>query len=329
MRAATVTAFGAPDGIAPRDWPEPAPGPGQALIAVEVAEVNYPDLLVVAGRYQVLPPLPFIPGKTAVGRVLALGPDTDGPPIGTRVIAAMEHGAFAERAVATAAVLAPVPENLPSVCAAALGLAAQTAWFALTVRARLEAGDSVLVLGASGAVGLGAVAIARALGAARVIGAVRNDAGADLARAAGAHAVLRLDRPALRDSLPDELRACGGVVDVVVDPIGGEATTAALRCLAWGGRLVVLGFAGGDIACLRANYLLVKNIAVLGLQWSDYRERAPARVVSAWRFLFRLHESGALTPRIGRVLPLAQTSEALVGLAAGGGGERTLLRITE
>uniref|UniRef100_UPI001A8F5323 zinc-binding dehydrogenase n=1 Tax=Roseococcus thiosulfatophilus TaxID=35813 RepID=UPI001A8F5323 len=258
-----------------------------------------------------------------------LGPDTEGPPIGTRVIAAMERGAFAERALATAAVLAPVPEHVSSLDAAGLGLAAQTAWFALTVRARIEAGESVLVLGASGAVGLAAVAIARALGAARVIGAVRTDTGAQLAREAGAHAVLRLDRPAVRDTLRDELSACGGPVDLVVDPIGGDATSAALRCLAWSGRLVIVGFAAGDIPHIRANYLLLKNIAVLGLQWSDYRERTPERVVSAWRFLFRLYESGALAPRIGRVLPLAQTSEALVGLAAGGGGERTLLRIME
>jgi NADPH2:quinone reductase len=329
MKAATVTAFGDPHGIALRDWPEPVPAPGQALIAVEVAEVNYPDLLVVAGRYQVVPPLPFIPGKTAVGRVVALGPDTDGPAIGTRVVAAMERGAFAERALATAAVLAPVPEVVPSECAAALGLAAQTAWFALTVRARLEAGESVLVLGASGAVGLAAVGIARALGARRVIAAVRSDAGAVLARDTGADAVLRLDRAPLRETLREDLRAFGGVVDVVLDPIGGEATDAAIRCLDWGGRLVVVGFAGGDIAAIRANYLLVKNIAVLGLQWSDYRERTPDRVVSAWRFLFRLHGSGVLKPRAGRILPLARTGEAISGLAAGGGGERTLLRITE
>jgi NADPH2:quinone reductase len=326
MRAVTVETLGAPELLVTRDWPDPVPGPGQALIDVEIAEVNYPDLLVVAGRYQVAPPLPFIPGKTAVGRVVALGPDTIGPPHGTRVIAAMEHGAFAERALAQAAILAPVPDSVPPPAAAALGLAAQTAWFALAERGRLAAGESVLVLGASGAVGLAAIGVARGLGAARIIAAVRNDSGAALAKEAGAHAVLRLDRPALRDSLRAELAGCGGAVDVVVDPIGGQATEAALRCLAWCGRLVVIGFAGGDIPSIRTNYLLLKNIAMLGLQWSDYRERMPQKVVSAWSVLFQWYERGILRPRIGTVFPLDRAGEALATLTSGG-GERRLLRI--
>jgi NADPH2:quinone reductase len=328
MRAATVEAFGGPEAIVTRDWPDPVPGPGQALIGVEAAEVNYPDLLVVAGKYQVVPPLPFIPGKTAVGRVLALGPDTAGPPPGTRVVAAMERGAFAERTLASAAVLAPVPEGVAAEDAAALGLAAQTAWFALVERARFAAGESVLVLGGSGAVGLAAIGIARGLGASRVVAAVRNDAGATLAREAGATAVLRLDRPDLRDALRADLAASGGPVDIVLDPIGGEATEAALRCLAWCGRLVVIGFAGGGIPAIRANYLLVKNIAVLGLQWSDYRERQPAKVVAAWAEVFRLYAAGALRPRIGAVLPLDHAAEAVAGLAEGGGGLRRLIRIS-
>jgi NADPH2:quinone reductase len=328
MKAATVEAFGGPEAVALRDWPDPVPATGQAVIAVEVAEVNYPDLLVVAGTYQVVPPLPFIPGKTAVGRVLAYGPGASGPPVGTRVIAAMERGAFCERATATAAVLAPVPDAVGAEQAAALGLAAQTAHFALAERARLAEGESVLVLGGSGAVGVAAIAIARGLGASRVIAAVRNDAGAAVAREAGADAVLRLDRPDLRDGLRADLAAAGGAVDVVLDPLGGEATEAALRCLAWGGRLVVVGFAGGGIPTIRANYLLVKNIAVLGLQWSDYRERQPAKVVAAWRAIFAMHEAGLLRPQIGSVLPLDRAGEALAAVAAGGGGMRRLLRIS-
>jgi NADPH2:quinone reductase len=327
MRAATVEAFGGPDSVVLRDWPDPQPGPGQATIAVEFAEVNYPDLLVVAGKYQVVPPLPFIPGKTAVGRVLALGPGTTGPAPGTRVVAAMERGAFAERTLASAAVLAPVPEGVPASTAAALGLAAQTAWFALAERAALRRGESVLVLGASGAVGLAALGVARGLGASRVIAAVRNDAGAALARAAGAHAVLRLDREALRDSLRTQLAEAGGAVDVVVDPVGGDATEGALRCLEWCGRLVVVGFVAGSIPTVRANYLLVKNISVLGLQWSDYRERQPAKVVAAWQSLFRFQADGLLRPEIGRVLPLEAAAEALRTLSAGGGGARTLLQM--
>jgi NADPH2:quinone reductase len=327
MKAATVEAFGGPDAVVLRDWPDPVPGPGQALIGVEVAEVNYPDLLVVAGRYQVVPPLPFIPGKTAVGRVRALGPGTAGPAPGTRVIAAMERGAFAEQTLASAAVLAPVPDAVSSETVAALGLATQTAWFALTERARFVPGESVLVLGGSSAVGAAALGVARGLGGARVIAAVRNDAGAELAMEAGAHHVLRLDRPDLRDALRADLARLGGPVDVVIDPLGGEATEAALRCLAWGGRLVVVGFAGGGIPTIRANYLLVKNIAAMGLQWSDYRERQPAKVVAAWRELFALHAAGFLKPGIGAIHPLAEAGTALAELAAGRGGRRRLLRI--
>lgn len=329
MRAATVEAFGRPEQIVTRDWPDPVPGPGQAVIAVEVAELNYPDLLVVAGKYQVVPPLPFIPGKTAVGRVVALGPDTDGPPIGTRVIAAMERGAFAEQALASAAVLAPVPDGVSPEAAAAMGLAAQTAWCALTERARLAADESVLVLGGSGAVGLAAIGIARGLGASRVIAAVRNEAGAQLAVEAGAHHILRLDQAELRETLRADLAKVGGAVDVVVDPLGGEATEAALRCMAWGGRLVVVGFAGGGIPSIRANYLLVKNIAVMGLQWSDYRERQPGKVVAAWRALFRLHADGFLKPQIAAIHPFKDAGVALAALELGGGGRRRLLRIAD
>jgi NADPH2:quinone reductase len=327
MKAATVEAFGSPEAVVTRDWPDPVPGPGEALIAVEAAEVNYPDLLVVAGKYQVVPPLPFIPGKTAVGRVLALGPGTQGPTIGTRVIAAMERGAFAEQAVTAAAVLAPVPDAVSAEEAASLGLAAQTAWFALTERARLAAGESVLVLGGSGAVGLAAIGVARGLGARRVVAAVRNEDGARLAAEAGAHHVLRLDRPDLRDVLRADLAAVGGPVDVVIDPLGGEATEAALRCLDWCGRLVVVGFAGGGIPSVRANYLLVKNIAVLGLQWSNYRDMQPEKVTGAWRALFRLQTDGFVRPRIGNVFPLERAGEALADMATGQGGLRRLINI--
>jgi NADPH2:quinone reductase len=239
----------------------------------------------------------------------------------------MERGAFAERTLAAAAVLAPVPDAVAPEEAAALGLAAQTAWFALTARARMQAGESVLILGASGAVGLAAIGVARGLGAARVVAAVRNERGAALARDAGADAILHLDRDDLRETLRAELAEAGGPVDVVIDPVGGAATEAALRCLGWCGRLVVVGFVGGSIPALRANYLLVKNISVLGLQWSDYRERTPDRVVAGWRFLFRLQADGFLRPRVGRAFPLAEAGQALMALAGGGGGERTVLRL--
>ncbi|MFL1461774.1 NADPH:quinone oxidoreductase family protein [Roseococcus sp. DSY-14] len=325
MRAALVQAFGGPDAAAfTTGAPEPQPREGEALVALEAAEVNFPDLLAISGRYQLKAPLPFVPGVLAVGRVVSGGPYAPG----TRVAASVDWGAFAERAAVPANGLAPLDEDIPAPEAAALGLAAQTAWFALAERARLQPGESLLVLGASGAVGLAAIGIARALGAGRVVAAVRGEAHAALAQAAGAHHVLRLDGLELRDGLRAALAGCGGPVDAVLDPVGGEATEAALRCLDWCGRLVVVGFAAGGIPAIKANYLLLKNIAVLGLQWTDYRARQPDKVRAAWRDIAGWWRAGLLRPVIGATLPLERAAEALAMVAQGAGGRRVVLDLT-
>lgn len=322
MRAATVRAHGGPEAVAPAEWPDPVPGAGEALIQVEAAEVNFPDLLHVAGTYQVKAPLPFIPGVLAVGRVLA---SPDHAP-GTRVVASMDRGAFAEKAVARLSGIAPVPEGVAPAEAAALGLAAQTAFFALAERARLAPGESVLVLGASGAVGAAAVGIAKAMGAARVVAAVRSDAAASLARDAGADHVIQPAAP-WRDGLRAALAEAGGPVDVVLDPLGGDATEAALRTLAWCGRLVVVGFAAGAPFRIPANHLLVKNIAVLGLQWTDYRERRPDAVRDAWARIFAWRRAGMLRPRIGATFPLDDAAGALRRVQSGLGAARTVIAV--
>ncbi len=322
MRAALVQAFGGPEAAAfTTDAPEPLPREGEALVALEAAEVNFPDLLAISGRYQLKAPLPFVPGVLAVGRVVSGGPY----PPGTRVAASMDWGAFAEHAAVPANGLAPLEDDIPAAEAAALGLAAQTAWFALVERARMQPGESLLVLGASGAVGQAAIGIARALGLPRVVAAVRGKANAALAQAAGAHQVIRLDGLELRDGLRTAL---GEPVDAVLDPIGGEATEAALRCLAWCGRLVVVGFAAGGIPAIKANYLLLKNIAVLGLQWTDYRARQPDKVRDVWAQLTGWWRDGLLRPVIGATLPLERAAEALAMVAQGAGGRRVVLDLT-
>jgi NADPH2:quinone reductase len=325
MKAAVVRAFGSLD-VA--EWPEPKPGARDVVIDVEVIEINHPDLLVIDGRYQFKLALPFVPGKSAVGRVSARGSEVTGLAAGQRVAVQVEHGAYIEKLCAPAANCFPIPDALDDATAAALGLPYQTAWFALRERAGFEPGQSVLALGASGGVGLATVQLARAFGADIVVGTTRGAERAAQVRAAGADLVVETGRPDLRDALREEIRGAtqGHGIDIAVDPIGGAATDAALRALAWRGKLVVVGFAGGDIPTVKANYLLVKNISAIGLQWSDYRDRTPELVARAQAEIFELAVQGRLRPAIDAVLPLTEVAAGLRRVREGSATGRVLLR---
>jgi NADPH2:quinone reductase len=313
LKAALVRRFGPLEEVSVVDVPDPEPGPGEVVVDVAAAEVNYPDLLVIEGRYQVRPPLPFAPGKAAAGHIAALGPGVAHLALGQAVAVQVEYGAYAEKLRAPASACFPLPAGIPFDEAAALGLAYQTAWFALKERAGFQPGEIVLVLGASGGIGTASIQLARVFGAKAVIGGVRGAANAAFARRAGADHVIDLAESNLYDALPRRIRALteGHGADIVIDPLGGEVTAAALRALAWCGRLVIVGFAAGEIPIIRANYLLVKNIAVFGLQWSDYRDRAPQRVAEVQQELFRLHVAGQIRPVISRRLPLTDFKDAL------------------
>jgi NADPH2:quinone reductase len=326
MKAIVVREFGS---AALEEWPDPQPGAGEVIVDAEAIELNYPDLLVIDGRYQVRPPFPFVPGKSAVGRVAALGDGVTGLAVGTRVAVQVEHGAYAEKIRAPATSCYPVPAALVAGTAAALGLTYQTAWFALRERAGMTAGESVLVLGAAGGVGLAAVQLAKAFGARTVIGVTRGEEKAARVRDLGADRVIETTRPDLREALREEVRAAtdGKGVDIVIDPIGGAATDAALRALAWRGRLVVVGFAGGDIPTIKANYLLVKNIAVSGLQWSDYRDRTAELVARAQAEIFDLAANGKLMPVLDAVLPLADAMKGLQRIREDKSAGRILLKV--
>ncbi len=319
MRAVIVEGFGPIEGAAVREVPEPQPGAGEVLIALGAADVNFPDILVMEGAYQVKPPLPFSPGKAGAGTVEAVGPGVSGFKPGDRVAFEVEYGAYAEKLVAAEHLCYPLPEGISSVQAAALSLVYQTAHFALVERAGFQPGDHVLVLGASGGVGLAAVQLARALGAGKVIAGVRSPQKAEIVDARGADLVVDLSSETLRDDLRTQVHeATGGHgADVVIDPVGGAAHAAALRAMAWRGRMVIIGFASGEIPQIRSNYLLVKNISVSGLQWSDYRERDPGTVAAVQAEIFALCKSGKLVPHISRVFPLDGFAEALGMLKAG------------
>jgi NADPH2:quinone reductase len=311
MRAFVVRKFADPPSGEIAEVPDPVPGPHDVLVEIHAAPVNYVDLLMIGGKYQFVPQLPFIPGKGPAGVVEAVGAAVRGLRVGDRVLAMAEYGGYAEKVVA--------PENqcyklpaMPFSDAASISLVFDTAWFALRERARYVAGESVLILGASGAVGHAAVQLAKALGA-YVLAGISSPAKADFVKAAGADAIVDLSRPDLRDSLRDQVyghtRQRG--VDIVLDPIGGEAFGAALRALAWCGRLVVIGFAAGDIPTLKVNYLLLKNIEISGLQISDYRRKTPQRVADCFAEIFQLYGAGKLRLAPGTAFALKDCTTAL------------------
>jgi NADPH:quinone reductase len=315
MRAALVRAFGSIDSVTPEQVPAPVPGRDEALIDVAIAPVNYVDLVMIAGRYQFLPPLPFIPGKGPTGVVSAVGPGVTGVQVGDRVLAMAEQGGFAERVAVAADQCHLLPPAMPFVHAASMSLAYDTAWFALRERARYVQGETVLVLGASGAVGFASVQIAKALGA-RVLAGISRPENVDRVREAGADAVVDLSVPNLYDSLREQVRAANGgrLADIVLDPLGDAVFDAAIRAVDWCGRLVVIGFAAGRIPQIKVNYLLVKNIEVSGLQISDYRKRQPAKVARCFAELFAMYEAGSLRPPEPVIYPLERVAAALTAV---------------
>lgn len=303
-------------------------GPGQVVVDVAAAGVGFVDTLVVAGRYQTLPPLPFAAGMEFAGTVRAIGEGVEGFAPGDRVVGYVLNGAFAEQVVARPNELFPLPSDISFEEGAVLCMPYLTAWFALTDRGQVQPGDNVLIGGASGAVGLAAVQLAKAMGA-RVLACVRSDADAAIARQAGADAIIDLAVPDLRDALREQVMAAsdGHGADVVLDPLGGDFLTAALRAAAWRGRIVVIGFAAGDIPTVRVNYLLIKTLSIAGLDLSHFRDRMPEAVARAQARIFELHAQGALAPRIARRFPLEQLPEALEFVAAGRTGGRAVLTI--
>lgn len=297
----------------------PVPGDEEVLVDVEAIGLNFPDVLVIRGQYQFLKSLPFTPGKDFAGVVRAVGSAVRGIQPGDRVLSHVESGAYAEQALALSRQTYILPDDMSFSEAAAMGLVYQTAYFALVERARLLAGETVLVGGAAGGIGLATVQVAKGLGA-TVIAGVRGAEEAALARASGADHTIDLSGDNLRDSIRDQVRALPlekGGADIVIDPLGGDFFAGAIRALAWCGRLVVIGFAAGEIPTIKVNYLLVKNISVLGIQWSDYRDYTPERVHEAQRALFELWRQGKVRPHIARSVAFEALPEALALVGQG------------
>jgi len=312
MRAAVVKEFGPILGHRWDSSPDPTPAAGEVSVTIKAAAVNYVDSLVVTGKYQFLPERPFVPGKLPAGIVGALGKGVQDLKVGDRVLTLAEQGGYAERIVVPVRDCFKLPAAMSFVDAASMALVYDTAWFALRERARFRAGESMLVLGSTGGVGLASIQLAKAWGA-KVFAGVSNPDKAPLALAVGADAVVDLSKENLRDSLREQVFQSnnGDGVDIVLDPVGGDAFDAALRALAWRGRLVVIGFAAGRIPTVKANYLLVKNIEVSGLQVSDYRKRTPELMAQCIDEIFALYEAGKLKPAPTVTRPLADFAQAL------------------
>ncbi|MEW2523669.1 NADPH:quinone oxidoreductase family protein [Streptomyces sp. NPDC047071] len=284
----------------------PVPGDGQVLIEVRAANVNFPDALLCRGEYQITPPLPFTPGVEVCGTT----------PDGRRVIAnpALPHGGFAQYAVADAAALLPAPDALDDAEAAALHIGYQTGWFGLYRRARLQAGETLLVHAAAGGVGSAAVQLGKAAGA-RVIGVVGGAEKARVARELGCDVVV--DRHA-DDVVAAVKDATGGRgADVAYDPVGGAAYTQSAKCLAFEGRLLVVGFASGTIPAPALNHALVKNYSIVGLHWGLYATKDPRAVLDCHEQLTALAAKGAVKPLVSERVPLAGAAAAVQRVADG------------
>ncbi|HTR91118.1 MAG TPA: NADPH:quinone oxidoreductase family protein [Trebonia sp.] len=296
--------------------PRPVPGPGQLLVRVLAASANFPDVLMIQGNYQVKPPLPFVPGVELCGEVAEAGPDVTGFAAGDRVLgsAALPHGAFAEYALMDAARAMPAPEILDDAEAAPFHVTYQTGWFGLHRRARLAAGETLLVHAAAGGVGSGAIQLGKAAGA-TVIGVTGGKEKAAIARELGADVVI--DRHT-EDFVSVVKEVTGGKgADVVYDPVGGDSFRKSTKCIAFEGRIVIVGFASGEIPSAALNHALVKNYSILGLHWGLYDRMDPGAIRDCHTELTRLADAGLIKTLVTERLPLAAVPDGLRRLGAG------------
>ena len=307
MRALICNELGSTDQLVIEEWPDPVAGPGEVLVKLHAAGINFPDILVIKGLYQVKIEPPFIPGNEAAGIIAAVGDGVRHYQVGDRVMIMPEGAAFAELCAVPVERVIPMPESIDFEQAAGFTITYATSYHALKQSANIKAGDTVLVLGAAGGVGITAVEIAKAMGA-RVIAAASSDEKLEFARAAGADETINYST----DSLRDQCKALTGGkgVDVVYDPVGGKLAQQALRALAWHGRYLVIGFACGDIPDFPANIALLKEASIIGVWWGTWAARHPADSTQNMQELALMLAKGELSPRVTESYPLEQFAAA-------------------
>jgi NADPH:quinone reductase len=308
MKALVCEHFGPPEELVFLDVPMPEPGEGEILVAAQYCGLNFPDSLIIQNKYQMKPPLPFSPGGELAGRVVKTGPGVQGFSVGDRVAALTNFGAFAEYVVASPAQTTIVPASMDMETASAFTLAYGTSHHALVQRAQLQPGERILILGAAGGVGLAAVEIAKALGA-HVIAAASSAEKLELARAHGADELVNYATDDLKATM--KALTAGRGVDVVFDPVGDRFADPAFRSIGWGGRYLVIGFAGGQIPSLPLNLPLVKGASIVGVFWGDFVARSPALHAQNMAELYAWHAAGKLKPLVSARFPLARGGEAI------------------
>lgn len=307
MRALLCKEFGPPETLVLEECPDPQPGPGQVVVDVQAAGVNFPDTLIIEGKYQFRPPFPFSPGAEAAGTVAALGEGVSNVALGDRVIAMCGNGAFAEKVVCNAGSILPIPAEMPADKAAAFSMVYGTSWYALKQRGQLKANETLLVLGAGGGVGVSAVELGKAVGA-RVIAAASSEQKLEVAKQAGADEQINYSDGKLKDKVKELTDGQGA--DVIYDPLGGELFNQCMRCINWNGRVLVIGFTAG-IPQLPTNLVLLKGCQVVGVFWGAFTAREPQENAANFAELFQMYKDGRIDPPVHHTYPLAEGGEAI------------------
>lgn len=315
MKAMLCKAFGPPESLVLEELPAPALGPGQVRIAVHAAGVNFPDVLMIQGKYQFKPPFPFAPGAEVAGEVIEVASDVKDLQRGDRVMAMVGAGGFATEAVAVAPACMKLPSKMDYATAAGFSMTYGTSYFALVQRAHLKAGETLLVHGAAGGVGTAAIDIARNLGAKVIATGGSNDKLARVAKQYGVeHVINYRDTPQWKDQIKTITGGAGA--NVVYDAVGGDVLEQSLRAVAWDGRVLVIGFAGGDIPKIPANLVLLKNCSLIGVFWGAWLGREPHVNRANFAQMFDWYEQGKLAPMISHRFPLERAADALNAIIA-------------
>jgi len=308
MRAVLCKEYGPPESLVVEDVASPQPGKGQVKIGVHACGVNFPDTLIIEGKYQIKPEMPFSPGSEVSGEILEIGEGVTGYKPGDRVIGMTGYGGFAEEVVADTQRIMPLPETMDYPTGAGFAMTYGTSYYALKQRGWLMPGETLLVFGASGGVGLAAVEIGKAMGA-RVIAGASTDEKLQVAKEHGADELLNYSKEKIRDRVKELTDGKGA--DVIYDPVGGDAFDEAMRCINWDGRLLVIGFTSGRIPQAPANLILLKTISVVGVFWGNFTARDPKTNAENFAQLFRWHAEGKLKPLISAQYPLEKAADAL------------------
>lgn len=314
MKAIVAHQWCEPGGLVMEEVDRPEPKEGQVLVKVHCASLNFPDILLIAGKYQFKPPLPFSPGFEVAGTIDSLGKGVTEFTPGERVLAGLSMGGFAEFAVAPVAATKRIPDAMRFDEAAAFPLVYQTSYCGLVQRGALKPGETVLVHSAAGGVGLAAVQIARALGAGKIIGTAGSDHKLDIIRQNGADVAVNYQTEDFVEIVKRETDNRGA--DLIYDPVGGEIGQRSTKCIAFEGRLLVIGFTSGAFSNFVSNHILIKNYSVVGVHWGLYRLHGPDKIEQAWKALWELYGAGRIKPLVGQRFPMQQVADAMQSLSS-------------